>query len=335
VKAVVTGGAGFIGSHLVDALVGRGDQVLVIDDLSTGQGRNIADALERGARLVPADVTDLAAVKRALADFRPDCVFHLAAQVDVRVSVGDPGLDVRINVEGTVNLLETARAAGTENFVLASSCAVYGEPDNESLPLREDAPRRPGSPYGQAKLAAEGYTTLYRELHGMRTANLRFGNVYGPRQGSVGEAGVVAIFCRALVGGAVPQVFGSGEQTRDFVYVGDVVRALIAAADAGAVGEFNIGTGIETTVLDLIEELAAIGERRDFIPEQLPPRPGEVERMSLDSSRAVEQLGWSPQTGLRQGLIETWQENVRRRHAPERQIREVPAESGGRRASSS
>jgi UDP-glucose 4-epimerase len=323
-KALVTGGAGFIGSHLVDALVARGDRVVVIDDLSTGNGANITSALEKGATLIPADVTDLAAVKRAVADFRPDCVFHLAAQVDVRVSVGDPGLDVRINVEGTVNLLETARSVGTRNFVLASSCAVYGEPDDGSLPLVEKAPLRPGSPYGQAKLAAEGYTALYRDLHGMRTANLRFGNVYGPRQGSVGEAGVVAIFCRALIGGGIPQVFGSGEQTRDFVYVGDVVRALLAAADGDVSGEFNVGTGIETSVLDLIEELAIVGGRRDFIPEQLPPRPGEVERMILDSTLARERLRWEPRTGLREGLTETWRENVRRRHGPHRQIYEVP-----------
>jgi len=185
-RALVSGGAGFIGSHLVDALVARGDEVTVVDDLSTGRGENIAEAMARGARLVSADVADAAAIARIFAEAQPELVFHLAAQVDVRISVGRPGFDARVNVEGTVNVLEAAREAGAGGFVLASSCAVYGEPATDDVPLSEAAPLRPGSPYGQAKLAAEGYAALYRDLHRMPTASLRFGNVYGPRQGAVG-----------------------------------------------------------------------------------------------------------------------------------------------------
>lgn len=319
-KALVSGGAGFIGSHLVDALIARGDDVVVIDDLSTGRGENIAGAIERGARLVPSDVTDLAAVERVCRNFRPDRVFHLAAQVDVRVSVRDPGLDVRVNVEGTVNLLEAARKVGAGGFALASSCAVYGEPDSAQVPLDESSPLRPGSPYGQAKLAAEGYLALYRELHGLPTASLRFGNVYGPRQGAVGEAGVVAIFCRELIKGGTPVIFGSGSQTRDFVYVGDVVAALIASADRQATGEFNVGTGEETSVLELVETLAGFGGRADFIPETQPARRGEIDRMALDATRLRSTLGWSAETPLERGLRATWESNVHRRHDPERAV---------------
>ena len=319
-KALVSGGAGFIGSHLVDALIARGDAVTVIDDLSTGRGENIADAMAKGARLIPADVTDLASVERVCRNFRPDRVFHLAAQVDVRVSVNDPGLDVRVNVEGTVNLLEASQKVGAGGFVLASSCAVYGEPEPGTIPLLETATLRPGSPYGQAKLAAEGYVALYRELHGLPAASLRFGNVYGPRQGAVGEAGVIAIFCRELIRGGSPVVFGDGTQTRDFVYVGDVVDAILAASDRGATGEFNVGTGRETSVLELVDHLAAIGGRADFIPEQMPPRPGEIDRMVLDATRVRSALGWSDRVPIEVGLRMTWESNVRRRYGPDRQM---------------
>jgi UDP-glucose 4-epimerase len=312
-KALVSGGAGFIGSHLVDALVGRGDQVIVFDNLSTGQAENLTDAIAHGAQLVPGDVTDSEAVERVCREYRPDRVFHLAAQVDVRASVNDPGLDVRVNVEGTVNLLEAARKAGAGGFALASSCAVYGEPEEGGMPLTEISSLRPSSPYGQAKLAAEGYVALYRELHGLAAVSMRFGNVYGPRQGAVGEAGVVAIFCRELVGGGRPTVFGAGTQTRDFVYVGDVVAALLAAADGGATGELNVGTGRETSVLELVEQLAAVGERIDFTPVMQPPRAGEIERMALDATRIRNILGWDDRVRLREGLQQTWESNLRRR----------------------
>ena len=316
-KALVSGGAGFIGSHLVDALIERGDEVTVIDNLSTGQAENLTDAIAHGVRLIPGDVIDADAVDRVCREFRPDRVFHLAAQVDVRASVNDPGMDVRVNVEGTVNLLEAARKAGASGFALASSCAVYGEPDEAGIPLTEISPLRPSSPYGQAKLAAEGYVALYRELHGLAAVSMRFGNVYGPRQGAVGEAGVVAIFCRELVGGGRPTVFGAGTQTRDFVYVGDVVAALLAASDRGAIGEFNVGTGRETSVLELVEQLAAVGERIDFVPVMQPPRAGEIERMALDAARIRSTLGWSDRVDLREGLQLTWDSNLRRRHLPD------------------
>jgi len=307
VRALVTGGAGFIGSHLVDALVERGDEVTVIDDLSTGRGENIAAAMSRGAKLIPADVTDAAAVSRICAELRPERVFHLAAQVDVRISVSDPGLDARINVEGTVNLLDAARANGAGGFVLASSCAVYGEPEPGSVPLAETAPLSPGSPYGQAKLAAEGYVALYRELHGLRAASLRFGNVYGPRQGAVGEAGVVSIFSRLLASGGTPTVFGDGLQTRDFVYVGDVVAALLAAAEAEAVGEYNVGTGLETSVLELVDALAGVAGRAGMEPEMAPPRAGEIERMALDAGLLRSAFGWRESVPLTEGLRATWE----------------------------
>ncbi|HKJ36889.1 MAG TPA: NAD-dependent epimerase/dehydratase family protein [Solirubrobacterales bacterium] len=306
-RALVTGGAGFIGSHLVDALLGRGDDVLVIDDFSTGNADHLKSAIAHGARIVEGDVTDREAVERAVSSQRPDVVFHLAAQVDVRISVEEPGRDARINVEGTVLALDAARRAGTDRFVFASSCALYGDPDPASLPLTENAPPRPESPYGQGKLAAEGYVALYRELHGMRAANLRFANVYGPRQGTVGEAGVVSIFARQMHAGETPLVFGTGEQTRDFVYVGDIVAGILAAADRGATGEFNLGTSVETSVLELIEELRTTGDRPDFIPEMRPPRAGEVERMSLEPGLAAAHLGWRAHVPLREGLRRTWE----------------------------
>ena len=306
-KTLVTGGAGFIGSHLVDALVARGDEVVVIDNLSTGRGENIAGAIARGATLVPADVTDLAAIDRVCATAKPEQVFHLAAQVDVRVSVSDPDFDVRTNVEGTVNVLEAARRAGASGFVLASSCAVYGEPADGDVPLAESAPVHPGSPYGQAKLAAEGYVALYRNLHGLRASSLRFGNVYGPRQGAVGEAGVVSIFCRALLEGERPVVFGDGNQTRDFVYVSDVVAALLTATDAGAQGEFNVGTGRETSVLELVDHLGAIGGRSDFVPMPEAARAGEIDRMALDATRLRTLLDWQELVPVEVGLRRTWE----------------------------
>jgi len=306
-RALVSGGAGFIGSHLVDALVDRGDEVTVVDDLSSGRAENLTDAVARGARLITGDVADPVAVARICDELRPERVFHLAAQVDVRTSVSHPGHDVRVNVEGTVNLLEASRRAGAGGFVLASSCAVYGEPAPGAVPLSELAALRPAAPYGQAKLAAEGYVALFRQLHGFPGASLRFGNVYGPRQGAVGEAGVVSIFCRLLDEGGRPTVYGSGRQTRDFVYVADIVAALLAASDHGAVGEFNVGTGHETSVLDLVDLLARASGRDDFEPVMAPPRAGEIDRMALDASRIRNALGWHEQTALDHGLRSTWE----------------------------
>jgi UDP-glucose 4-epimerase len=301
-RALVTGGAGFIGSHLVDALVARGDDVLVLDDLSSGRTDNLAGALALGARLVEADITDAEAVRAAFSQQRPEVVFHLAAQIDVRRSVDDPIFDLGVNVGGTINLLEAAREAGSPRFVFASTGgAIYGEGDGRELPLSEDAERKPDAPYGQSKLAAEGYLFLYQRLYGVPTVALRLGNVYGPRQDPYGEAGVVAMFCGGLLGERDLRVYGDGRQTRDYVYVGDVVTAFVVAADSTASGAYNVGTGVETSVLELGELLAgAYG--KPFEPEMAPPRTGEVRRIAIDSSRAGAELGWVAATPLTTGL---------------------------------
>ncbi len=304
-KALVTGGAGFIGSHLVDALVERGDDVVVIDDLSTGRRENLEQALARGATLIELDIRDAAAVSDVFDQRRPELIFHLAAQIDVRRSVADPIYDLNVNVAGTLNLLEAARTAGAKRFLLASTGgAIYGEGAGLDLPLDETAACRPDAPYGQSKFAAEGYAALYGRLHGLSATALRLGNVYGPRQDPLGEAGVVAIFCGALLGHGTPRVFGDGHQTRDYVYVLDVVEAFLDGARAEAAGTYNVGTGVETSVLELGEQIAAVCDKA-FDPEMAPPRPGEVQRIAIDSGRAAADLGWRAQTPLSEGLRAT------------------------------
>jgi UDP-glucose 4-epimerase len=304
-KALVTGGAGFIGSHLVDALVERGDEVTVLDDLSTGRRQNLETPAGERAELVEADVTDADAVAETLERERPELIFHLAAQIDVRRSVADPVFDLDVNVGGTLNLLEGARLSDARRFVLASTGgAIYGEGAGLELPLDEGATCKPDAPYGQSKLAAEGYAELYRRLHGLPATELRLGNVYGPRQDPLGEAGVVAIFCGALIGGRTPRVFGDGHQTRDYIYVGDVVDAFLAAAASEADGTYNVGTGVETSVLELGELIGGVCER-PFDPELAPARPGEVQRIAIDSGRAEADLGWSARTALVDGLRAT------------------------------
>jgi UDP-glucose 4-epimerase len=303
VKALVTGGAGFIGSNLVDALLARGDEVTVVDDLSTGRRENLDGALAAGARLVEADIRDRGAVEAAAVEQGPDVVFHLAAQIDVRKSIADPAFDASINVGGTANVLEAARAAGARRLVFASTGgAIYGEGEGQELPLAEDAPIAPEAAYGQSKFAGEGYLSLYERLYGLSTIPLRLGNVYGPRQDPLGEAGVIAIFCGKLREGAQPTVFGDGRQTRDYIYVGDVVAAALAAAESETSGAINVGTGIETDVLTLVELLGKLGGAESFEPEFAPPRTGEVQRISIDPGRAGRELGWKPQTGLEEGL---------------------------------
>jgi UDP-glucose 4-epimerase len=302
---LVTGGAGFIGSHLVDALLARGDDVTVLDDLSTGRRENLTPALERGAELVEGDVTDAPTVTTLVESRRPAIIFHLAAQIDVRVSVSDPVFDLGVNVGGTINLLEAARRAEVGRFVLASTGgAIYGEGSNRGLPLAETAECMPDAPYGQSKYAAEGYLSLYARLYGLSAIALRLGNVYGPRQDPLGEAGVVAIFCGALLEGRTPRVFGDGEQTRDYVYVADIVAAMLAAGGASVVGTFNVGTGVETTVLEL-GRMISEASGRPFEPETAPPRPGEVQRIAIDSARAAMELGWEAETSLPDGLAQT------------------------------
>jgi UDP-glucose 4-epimerase len=299
---VVTGGAGFIGSNLVDALLDRGDGVTVIDNLSTGRRANLRGALEQGATLEQVDVRDAEAVAAIFAAARPEVVFHMAAQIDVRYSVEDPAGDATTNVLGTIAVLNAAREAGARRLVNTSTGGgLYG--DAKLLPTPEDYPIRPLAPYGQSKNAAEGYCELYTRLHGFSTVSLRYGNVYGPRQDVHGEAGVVAIFCGHLVEGRRPKVFGDGRQTRDWVDVADVVRANLRAAELDITGPVNIGHGQETSVLDLLAALQdASGAREPMRPEFAPERPGEVQRSCLDVSRARRDLGWEPTVNLRDGL---------------------------------
>jgi UDP-glucose 4-epimerase len=300
--SLVTGGAGFIGSNLIDALLARGDTVSVIDNLSTGKRANVEQALDRGAELQVVDVTDAAAIGAAFDASGPEVVFHLAAQADVRISVEQPVRDVMTNVLGTIVVLEAARAAGVRRVVNSSTGGgLYGEAD--TLPTPEGHPVRPLAPYGQSKYAAEGYLELYRTLHGLSTVSLRYGNVYGPRQDVHGEAGVVAIFCGHLVEGTRPTVYGDGRQTRDWVDVADVVRANLLAAEADLSGPVNIGWGRETSVLELLDALRGVSDGPALQqPQFAPRRPGEVRRSCLDVTRARDELGWEAQIELRDGL---------------------------------
>lgn len=300
-RCLVTGGAGFIGSNLVDALAARGDRVAVIDDLSSGKRSNLDGAIARGAQLYVTDVGDAKAVTAVFAQERPEVVFHLAAQIDVRRSVEKPVRDATTNVLGILNVLEASRAAGTRRLVNSSTGGgLYGEAD--ILPTPEEYPIRPLAPYGQSKHAAEGYCGLYSRLHGLSTISLRYGNVYGPRQDVHGEAGVVAIFCGRVLDGRPPTVYGDGGQTRDWVEVSDVVRANLLAAEAEITGAINIGHGRETSVLELLDTLGGLGHHRFAKPRFAPERPGEVRRSCLDVTRARRQLEWQAQVELRQGL---------------------------------
>jgi UDP-glucose 4-epimerase len=300
-RTLVTGGAGFIGSNVTDALLARGDEVTVLDNLSTGKRGNLEDALSKGARLIEADLRDGEAVKEIAEEVKPEVVFHLGAQIDVRRSVADPAYDASINVVGTINVLAAAHSSGARRFVNSSTGgAIYGE--GRVIPAPESHPAEPEAGYGQSKLSAEGYCELFRRLHGFSTVSLRYGNVYGPRQDPLGEAGVVAIFCGKLLEGGKPVVFGDGLQTRDYVYVGDVVSANLAAADSDAGGAFNIGLGVQSTVLDIVELLGKLSGRDHFQPEFAPQRPGEIMHIALDARRAREELGWEPQVQLEEGL---------------------------------
>ena len=302
-KALVTGGAGFIGSNLVDALLARGDSVTVVDDLSTGRRENLDGALAAGAELVALDIREAEALAERVTAARPEVVFHLAAQIDVRRSLADPAFDASINVGGTANLLDAMRAAEAPRIVFVSTGgAIYGEGEGKQLPLDESAPIEPFSAYGQSKFAAEGYLALYERLYGLSGVSLRLGNVYGPRQDPLGEAGVIAIFCGKLRGGERPTVFGDGTQTRDYIYVGDVVAAALAAAESVASGPINIGSGIETDVLTLARQLAEIDGSESFEPEFAPPRAGEVQKIALDAGRAERELGWRATTSVADGL---------------------------------
>jgi UDP-glucose 4-epimerase len=302
-RCLVTGGAGFIGSNLVDALLARGDEVTVVDNLSTGRRTNLDSALAAGAELVELDIRDGEALSRLATEKRPEGIFHLAAQIDVRKSLEDPFFDAGVNVGGTANVLEAARASECARVVsISTGGAIYGEGDGQQLPLPEDSPIAPLSAYGQSKFAAEGYLSLFERLYGLSGVSLRLGNVYGPRQDPLGEAGVIAIFCGLLKEGGRPTVFGDGTQTRDYIYVGDVVSAALAAGESDATGAVNIGTGVETNVLELIEALKGLSGNESFEPEFAPERTGEVQRITIDAGRAERELGWRAEMGLEDGL---------------------------------
>jgi UDP-glucose 4-epimerase len=304
-RALVTGGAGFIGYNLVDALVARGDDVVVIDDLSTGREENLAGALAGGAVLRRADICDGEAMHRLIAEARPEVVFHLAAQMDVRRSIEDPAFDATANVVGTINVLEAARKAGARRLVNTSTGgAIYGETD--VVPTPETVEARPMAAYGQSKYCAERYCGWVDRLYGFSAVTLRYGNVYGPRQDPSGEAGVIAIFCGRAIRGERPTIYGDGTQTRDYIYVGDIVNAnLIAAEHPAAAGEYNVGTEVESTVLDLIASLRdALGDG-GFEPVFEPARLGEVHRSALDADRARTELGFSAATPLDEGIRRT------------------------------
>jgi UDP-glucose 4-epimerase len=302
-KTLVTGGAGFIGSNLVDALVGQGDQVTVLDNLSTGRRQNLDAAIGNGAELVELDIRDAEAVADAVGRAQPEVIFHLAAQIDVRKSVADPANDSRVNVEGTINVLSAAKAHGVRRLVNTSTGgAIYGE--GQIIPAPEEHPVAPESPYGLSKFCAENYCALFTRLHGLSTISLRYGNVYGPRQDPLGEAGVIAIFCGKLLEGGRPQIFGDGKQTRDYVFVGDVVDANLRALGSDATGAFNVGRGVQTSVLDIVEVLAGQSDN-GFEADHAPARTGEVQHIALDPSRTKAELGWEAQVDLEQGLART------------------------------
>lgn len=302
-RALVTGGAGFIGSTLVDRLLAEGHEVDVIDDLSSGTMANLADARadpDHAFQLHRLDVRD-GAVVELLERRRPDVVFHLAAQIDVRTSVADPVLDAMINVIGSLHVLEGARRAGTEKVVFASSGGtIYGEPSGDALPVKESYPQQPISPYGVAKKVVGDYLFAYRQLYELEYTALALANVYGPRQDPHGEAGVVAIFAGRLLGGEPCTIFGDGEQTRDYVYVDDVVDAFVRASDKGGGLVLNIGTGVETSVNELYGTMARVAGV-DRAASLAPARGGEVPRSALDAGRAGIQLGWKPWTDLPTG----------------------------------
>jgi UDP-glucose 4-epimerase len=305
-RALVTGGAGFIGSALVDRLLAEGHAVDVVDDLSSGSLANLAEArADRSQELKvhQLDIRDPAVIE-VIGRRQPEVIFHLAAQADVRVSVARPAFDAEVNVIGSINVLEGARVAGSRKVVFASSGGtIYGEPAPAELPVKESHPQQPLSPYGVAKRVVTDYLHVYRELHSIEFTSLAMANIYGPRQDPHGEAGVVAIFAGLLLAGKPCTVFGDGEQTRDFVYVDDAVDAFVRAADRGSGLLCNIGTGVETSVNDLYRAMATAAGV-DAPAVHAPERPGELARNALDPGRAKLHLGWEPWTDLDTGVTE-------------------------------
>jgi UDP-glucose 4-epimerase len=304
-RILITGGAGFIGSNVADRFIALGHEVAVLDDLSTG----FREFVNPRARFHHASITDRAAVERCFAEFRPELVNHHAAQIDVRHSVSDPVHDAAVNILGGLELLQACTRHGVRKFVYASTGgALYGE--GRSLPATEDHPINPEAPYGASKHALEHYLYLWKLLHGLEYTVLRYPNVFGPRQNPHGEAGVNAIFIGLMLEGKRPKIFGTGDQVRDYLYVDDVVAGNVLALDRAGGEMLNLGTGVGTSVLDIVRELNVIlGTRIEPIHEAA--RPGEIQRIYLDATRAREVLGWSPQVPFREGLQRTveWSRN--------------------------
>jgi len=296
--AIVTGGAGFIGSHMVDAALAQGFEVTVLDDLSTGDRARVADA----ASFVECDIVEMDALAEVFERVHPQCVFHLAAQASVIASVQDPGRDCEVNVKGTLNVVELAGRLGAPVVFTSTGGALYG--DAAPRPTSEERIPAPLSPYGASKWAAEAYVNTWSLSSGIPHAVCRLGNVYGPRQSPHGEAGVVAIFAHHLYSGQRPKLYGQGKPTRDYVFVADVVSALLAAR--GRRGTYNIATGVETDVRTIWEELCA-GAGKQIEPELADLRPGELQHSCLDPSRAERELGWQPQVQITEGLRRTYE----------------------------
>ena len=298
-RAVVTGGAGFIGSHVVDALLERGYDVLAVDNLSSGSEANVSP----DARFELIDIVDADRLGAAVVEFGPAVVCHLAAQASVTVSVARPDYDLAVNVTGTFNVCEAARRVGASVVFASTGGALYG--DRAPIPTREDFPPEPLAPYGASKQAGEAYVATWGRLHDLRNVVLRLGNVYGPRQSAHGEAGVVAIFSDRLLHGEPPTVYGEGRPTRDYVHVADVAAAFVAAAEGGNAGTFNVGWGRESNVLELLEMLQSAA-RTQVEPDFEQLRPGELQRSALDPAAIRQSLGWEPQVELADGLAETY-----------------------------
>lgn len=295
---LVTGGAGFIGSNVVDALIEKGHKVIVVDDLSTGKKEN----LNPNTQFFNIDLRDKDALKEVFQNVRPEAIYHLAAQIDVRKSAADPAFDASVNIIGSINLFELAVKYNVRRIIFSSTGgALYGEPEN--LPASEDTLIAPLAPYGVSKYCVEQYLNYFEGMYGIERVILRYANVYGLRQDPLGEAGVIAIFTGRILNEESPIIYGDGNQTRDYAYVEDIVKANLLAID-GKQGIYNIGTGIETSVNELVKMFSTI-LNKDIKPVYEPPRKGEVQRIALDGTKAKEELRFTPQFSLEEGLKKT------------------------------
>lgn len=306
-KILVTGAAGFIGSQVAEAYLAAGHEVAIIDNLSSGFKVNLPEA----ATFYEVDIEDEGAVTAAIKEFHPDVINHHAAQVDVRVAVGNPKMDARRNILGSLNIIEAAIECGVPKMIYANSGgAGYGNPDPKNIPCNEDTPIRPISPYGVSKMTAEQYLYARSVTHPLHYVALRYGNVYGPRQ-TFGEAGVCAIFTHLMLKGEQPTIFGDGSQERDYCFVGDVVAANVAALNESAAGAYNVGTGKGVTTNEVFAAVKAATDYKGD-PQYAPERSGEIQRIVLDSSRLQNELGWKPSTVFTDGIAQTvaWMHNV-------------------------